>query len=168
MRPEKQKKQRRRPRSRGVAALEFALSLTFLAPLVGASVDYGYYFYVGSSAEEAARAGLRQAVLKFRADYPGSTCDAGPGIGQKAIVATFLQNANNDGEAFRVMDLPPLYMKNNTQVSLSCSDLAGAPPIPTWHITVTVDFSPAMGLVAPFMPAGTSGMVRYTANLNGN
>ena len=90
-----------------------------------------------------------------------------PGLGQKAVVAAFGQNVNN-GEAFQVMDQPPLSMKSNTQVQLTCDDLAGAPPIPTWHIMVRVDFSPAMGIIAPFMPAGSPGKVRYTARLHGN
>jgi hypothetical protein len=165
---EQQQRRRRRPRARGVAALEFALSLTFLVPLMGAAVDYGYYFYVGSNAEEAARAGLRQAILKFRADYPGSNCTIAPGVGQKAIVAAFGQNVNT-GEAFLVMDQPPLSMKSNTQVQLTCDALPNPPAVdPTWHIMVRVDFSPAMGIVAPFMPAGGPGKVRYTARLNGN
>lgn len=152
-----------------MAALEFALSLTFLVPLVGAAVDYGYYFYVGSNAEEAARAGLRQAVLKFRADNPGSTCMTAPGVGQKNVTAAYGQNVNT-GEAFQVMDQPPLSMKSNTQVALTCDDLAGPPVVPIWHITVRVEFPPAMGLAAPFMPAGTpgTGRVRYTARLNGD
>ena len=53
----------RRQRSRGVAALELALSLTFLVPLLMGTLDFGYYFYVGTNAEEAARAGVREAVL---------------------------------------------------------------------------------------------------------
>ena len=52
----------RRPRSRGVAALELALSLTFLVPLLMGMLDFGYYFYIGTNAEEAARASARALV----------------------------------------------------------------------------------------------------------
>src|SRR5204862_6937759 len=60
----------RRQRSRGVAALELALSLTFLVPLLMGMLDFGYYFYIGTNAEEAARAGVREAVLASA----GSAC----------------------------------------------------------------------------------------------
>ena len=56
----------RRQRSRGVAALELALSLTFLVPLLMGMLDFGYYFYIGTNAEEAARAGVREAVRRRR------------------------------------------------------------------------------------------------------
>ena len=62
--------QPRRQRSRGVAALELALSLTFLVPLLMGMLDFGYYFYIGTNAEEAARAGVREAVLASG----GATC----------------------------------------------------------------------------------------------
>ena len=58
----RQQRHPKRDRSRGVAALELALSLVFLMSLMLSVLDYGYYFYVGSNAEDAARAGVRQAV----------------------------------------------------------------------------------------------------------
>ena len=45
-----------------MAALELALSLTFLVPLLMAVLDFGYYFYIGTNAEDAARAGARALV----------------------------------------------------------------------------------------------------------
>ena len=47
-----------------MAALELALSLVFLVPLLMGMLQFGYYFYVASNAEEAARAGVREAVMK--------------------------------------------------------------------------------------------------------
>lgn len=161
------KQRGRRPRTKGVAALEFALSLTFLAPLASASLDYGYYFYVGSSAENAALAGVRQAVTKFRTDYPAdASCTALPGNADKAVVIAFGQSTVT-GEAFLTMNQPPLNMGPTTGVAvqLTCDDN----PVPvSWHILVRVDFPPVMGLVAPFMPAGTPGKVRYRVNLTSN
>ena len=61
----------RRPKSSGVAALELALSLVFLVPLVTGMLQFGYYFYIASYAEEAARAGVREAVLR------GGNCAGG-------------------------------------------------------------------------------------------
>jgi Flp pilus assembly protein TadG len=143
-------KQRRRPRSKGVAALEFALSLTFLAPLMGAALDFGYYFYVGSSAEEAARAGVRQAVTKFYTDYGNAAvCTSGAGIAEGIIVANYVSGTN--GEPYNVMNQAPLGMGANTTTTVSCD---GAPVDPSWHVQVQVDFRPAMGIVANFMRAG--------------
>jgi Flp pilus assembly protein TadG len=147
--PVKQRRQRR-PRTKGVAALEFALSLTFLAPLIGAALDFGYYFYVGSSAEEAARAGVRQAVTKFFADNgPAAICTAGAGVGEAVLVATYVSGTN--GEPYNVMNQAPLGMGANTTTTVSCD---GAPVDPSWHVQVQVDFRPAMGIVANFMRAG--------------
>ena len=69
----------RRQRSRGVAALEFALSLTFLVPLLMGTLDFGYYFYVAQCPGGGARrrprsgagergSGLRHARFESRAD----------------------------------------------------------------------------------------------------
>jgi Flp pilus assembly protein TadG len=157
--------QRRRPRSRGVAALEFALSLAFLAPLAGAAVDFGYYFYVGSSAEEAARAGLRRAIIAYSA-AAGPTADCTPsGAGSAAAAIVKTNGALATGEARLVMNQPPLFMAANTVVQLTCD---GDPVTPSWHILVRVDFAPALGFVAPFLPAGTPGKVRYRTTLHGN
>jgi hypothetical protein len=43
-----------------VAAIEFALFLPFMAVIILALVDYGYYFYIGVNATEAARAAAVQ------------------------------------------------------------------------------------------------------------
>jgi hypothetical protein len=45
---------------RGSPRSELALSLSFLVPLMLAALDFGYYFYVGANAEEAARQGVQQ------------------------------------------------------------------------------------------------------------
>ncbi len=43
------------------------------------------------------------------------------------------------------------------------------PPNPTWTINVTVDFPPAIGFVAPWMPPSpTTGKVRYRTTLVSN
>jgi hypothetical protein len=149
-----------------VAALEFALSLTFLAPLIGAALDFGYYFYVGSSAEEAARAGVRQAVTLFFANNgPSATCVGGTPSPTGPVTSTV---QGTSGEPYRVMDAAPLGMGANTTVNIFC-DNAGATPVdPTWHVQVQVDFRPAMGIVANFMRAGNpiagKPTVRYQTN----
>jgi Flp pilus assembly protein TadG len=54
---------REKRRQRGMAILEFALTVPlFLVILLGA-LEYGYYFYVGVAATNAAREGARQCTL---------------------------------------------------------------------------------------------------------
>ena len=152
----------KRPRARGVAAIEFALILPFIVVVVLALIDYGYYFYIGINAEEAARAGVRQAVL-----FPGAiNCAAGgPAItaGQATASGTGLGCAG--GAASCYMNEPPLSMGSNTTVTLTCLTPPAAPVDPTWRIRVQVDFVPAVGFLKALMPAGSGSTIRYTANI---
>ena len=159
---------RSRSRSRGVAAIELALSMTFLVPLLLAMMDFGYYFYIGSVAEDAAQAGVRAAVRQSG----GSNC----AVSQAAVRATgeaparasgptCLTVAFPGGAASCVMNEPPLRMgeaAGPTTVLLTC---ANVPVNPTWSIAVTVDFAPAVGFFTAWMPSGGTGKVRYTARL---
>ena len=61
-----------------MAALELALSLTFLVPLMMGMLDFGYYFYIGTNAEEAARASVRALV------NAGTAVCGTPGANQRA------------------------------------------------------------------------------------
>ena len=161
----------RRPKSSGVAALELALSLVFLVPLLMGMLQFGYYFYIASHAEEAARAGVREAVMK------GGNCAGGalikaegqspPGIGTGNACIT-----SGGGAAACYMNEPPLSMggPGNTNVTLDCLTPASpwpdtAPIDPTWRITVRVDFQAALGAFKSLLPAGTGGKVRYTATV---
>jgi Flp pilus assembly protein TadG len=55
---------RRRARGeRGAAAVEFALILVVLAPLLLGTLQYGYYFYVAQSASSAARETARRLAV---------------------------------------------------------------------------------------------------------
>ena len=72
------------------------------------------------------------------------------------------------GAAYCYMNEPPLSMGGTggsprpVNVTLQC--LIG-PPNPTWRITVTADFDPAVGYFAPLLPSGGSGKVRYRATM---
>ena len=166
-----QRQHPKRERSRGVVAIELALSLVFLAPLLLSTLDFGYYFYIGSNAEDAARAGVRQAVRigggaacgsapALLADTTGETPAASPG-GVGCI----------NGSAYCYMNEPPLSMGGPggyTTVTLSCAMVAGTP---TWTINVTVDFPPAIGFFAPLMPRPplpVTDKVRYRTTLVSN
>jgi hypothetical protein len=152
----------RRQRSRGVAALELALSLTFLVPLLMGMLDFGYYFYIATNAEDAARAGVREAVRA------GGTC-ALTGAATKLAGETPAVGTGTGcvgGAAFCAMNEPPLSMGGvggNTTVLLTCLT---APVNPTWTITVRVDFWPATTFCKWMMPASaTAGKVQYTATV---
>lgn len=163
-----------RPRSRGVAALELALSLTFLIPLLMGMLDFGYYFYIGTNAEEAARAGVREAVAR------GGTCATTGAVtktlGETAAVGTGLLCTG--GAAYCAMNEAPLSMGGaggNTTVTLTCltptTPMPNTAPVdPTWRITVQVDFWPATTFCKFMMPPTTpaSGKVRYTATVTSN
>ncbi len=156
-----------------MAALELALSLVFLVPLVMGMLDFGYYFYIGTNAEEAARAGVRQALLSGAGALCGSVASNNV-IGQQTTRAAGAGPACNGGAAYCYMNEPPLNMggalgpAGGTTVTLTCP----SPPEvvnPTYRIVVQVDFVPALGFFKNLMRAGaTSDLVRYNATLTAN
>ena len=118
----------RRPRSRGVAALELALSLTFLVPLLMGTLDFGYYFYIGTNAEEAARAGVREAVLASG----GALC--GTAASNTAPKPNFLRESRmyswrgqNERGLLQDDHLISSGSKSGAAGSNSCSHLPGTP-----------------------------------------
>lgn len=56
-------KRRARDRSRGAAAVEFALVLPLLLTLVLGTIDWGWYFFVDQVVTNAAREGARAGTL---------------------------------------------------------------------------------------------------------
>jgi Flp pilus assembly protein TadG len=50
-------------RQRGIALMEFAVTLPLFLVLLLGMMEYGYYFYVAVSATNAAREGARQCTL---------------------------------------------------------------------------------------------------------
>jgi hypothetical protein len=155
----------RRQRSRGVAALELALSLTFLVPLLMGTLDFGYYFFIGTNAEEAARAGVREAVRASGGVACALTGAAVKAAGETPAVGTGALGCAG-GAAYCYMNEAPLSMGGvggNTTVTLTC---LAAPVNPTWTITVQVDFWPATTFCKALLPASlTAGKVKYTATL---
>lgn len=154
----------RRPRTRGVAAIELALSLTFLVPLLMGMLDFGYYFYIGTNAEEAARAGVRALV------NAGSNKCGTPGANAALAAETTKATGGSGaacvgGAAYCYMNEPPLFMgaaSGPTTVTVTC--LSAAPNVdPTWQVSVQVDFQPSLGFFKNLMKAGAGGTVRYTA-----
>ena len=131
-------------------------------------LQFGYYFYIASYAEEAARAGVREAVLR------GGNCagsapvkaqgEAPPGTGTgNACITT------GGGAAACYMNEPPLLLggPSNTTVTLECFTPMTVPagPDPTWRITVHVEFEPALAAFKSLLKAGTGGRVYYEATV---
>src|SRR5580765_1745051 len=137
---------RARSRSRGVAVLEFTLSIVFLVPLMMAALDFGYYFYVGATAEEAARQGLQQALRQ------GATCIVPATCGAVGAIVTAPASGSGTtcvgGDAACYMNGPPLSMGTAVYTNVSCSCSPG-PPDPIYTIVVQVDFNPAVGMFKP-------------------
>ena len=169
---------RTRERTKGVAVLELTLSLVFLIPLMMATLDFGYYFYVGAAVQEAARQGLEQAVL-----MGGSCAAAGPGVACPAAVTNVVTNKATSGTsgttctgqtaqaqppaAACYLNGPPLAFGSSSDMTVTCT-CAQAPVNPTYTITVTVEFPPALGYFKVLMPAGSGANVRYRASLTGS
>jgi Flp pilus assembly protein TadG len=63
MRVLKRFRDRSRRGQRGVALMEFALTVPLFLIILLGMIDYGYYFYVAVSAANAAREGARQCTL---------------------------------------------------------------------------------------------------------
>jgi len=164
----------RRAKSRGVALVELALSLIFLVPLMLGMLNFGYYFYVASNVEEAARAGAREAALS-----PAGNC-AGAGfpmpdpraaaIELPATVSGQLCNATG-GDAACYLHQPPLMLGGaaNITVTADCltpATVPAAPVNPTWRVTVQVDFPLPHPFLFPLLKHSTrtSGWVYYTAS----
>jgi hypothetical protein len=160
-----------RERTKGVAALELALSLSFLVPLLLAALDFGFYFYVGANVEEAARQGIQQVMRQTA----GQACGSAAAILATTIVrdtyptvtGTACLGADNVSAVYCYMNEPPLGMGASggpTQVTaLSCD---ANPVANSWHITVRTSFPLVANFYRALLPAGaTTGTVRYTASL---
>jgi hypothetical protein len=168
---QRERNARSRERSRGVAVLELALSLTFLVPLLLAAIDFGYYFYVGSCVEEAARQGVLQAVRRTA----GGVCGSANAITAYTVVHDTYPSttgpaclgADSVSAVYCYMNEAPLSMGGAggpTVISnLNCDN---TPVANSWHITVDVSFPPAAGFYRALLPAGSvTGTVRYSATL---
>jgi hypothetical protein len=166
----------KRERSKGVAVLELTLSLVFLIPLLLATLDFGYYFYIGATVEEAARQGVQQAVAL------GGPCPAAGPMPCPGAVRQVVENlatssgttcagaaapANPPPAVACYLNGPPLNLgssSTNLTVTCECSQL---PFNPTYIVTVRVDFPPALGYFRYLMPNGSGTNVRYRTTLRG-
>jgi Flp pilus assembly protein TadG len=153
----------RRPKQRGVAALEFALCTLFLVPLMLGTMDYGYYFYVALNVVGAEQAGLLAAANTVVTDCSGSATAAqvtAKGVAQANARAAETAYLHTNGLDAKVTLITVSASQSPTPVC------ASTPLNPTWTMTLVADFRPALGRVAPWMKASpTAGYARYTSHV---
>jgi Flp pilus assembly protein TadG len=145
---------RRRIGQRGAVAVEFAFALFFLIPLLLGMLDYGYYFWIGVNAVQAANAGLLAAT---NASPKMTTCDntAASLAAQAAASAAASAAVTNQMN----LGLPAGFAAATTTFVNQCTV---GPPNPIWTIQVQVDFVPVVGFLNPWMPpSATQGSVRF-------
>ncbi len=135
---------------RGAAALEFALSLFVLFPLMAGMLNYAYHLYIGLNVVEAERTGV---VAAARTSGVGAcTTTAGAISAATGAVSTYFTNVG----------LGSVVSIANSSSTPSCSV---GPPSPTWSMTLVVDYKPLIGKVMVWDKASpVSGKLRYTAN----
>jgi Flp pilus assembly protein TadG len=143
----------KRSKQRGAVAVEFALSLFFLVPLLLGTLDYGYYFWVGVNAVEAARLGAREAG-RLGSTNAVAACGSGPNW--TTLVRPTVEGTTGAAK----VQMQQAGVQAYTTVTLNCLT---APTNPSWQLVLEVNFPPAVGFLNPWMPASTStpGYVRY-------
>jgi Flp pilus assembly protein TadG len=160
----------KRPRERGVAAIEFALILPFVAMIVLALIDYGYYFYIGINAAEAARAAAVQASTTAAAMNSG----AGPtGCGDANIGQVTCCTPTPPSPLPADVQAAKDYMTNqvngtiggNTSATIGCSTVGATPAKTMFSIQVTVTFAPPSGTVHFGLPRSGNNLVYKTQTL---
>jgi len=154
----------RRSRQRGVAAIEFALILPFMTVLILAMCDYGYYFYIGINATEAARATAAQASSTAAAMYAGAGVPTCTDLLISNVTGTAAGAPSLTAAAYMTTSVSAA-IGLDTTATVNCTMVpqVGVPGgRPLWGVVVTVDFPPASGKLRFGLPASsTPGHVRY-------
>jgi uncharacterized membrane protein len=155
-----------RRRARGVAAVELALILPFLTILVLGLIDYGYFFYIGINATEAARTAAVQASATAAAMNAG----AGPANCGDPNISLVTSGSPAPSPLPAPAQAGYDYMKNqvstaianDTVVIVSCATIAGAPAKYVFSIQVVVTFPPPSGSVHFGLPRSGNNLVYTT------
>ena len=145
-----------RSRHRGVAAVEFALTMTLFLPLLFAIINYAYYFYVSITAVEAARVGARQLWTQTVSSCTNTT--------NVTVAKGVVEPSSGSAKTY----MAQIGMASYTTVTATCS--TATPPAglsdPVWTFQVKVDFPlpvPTFGLGIP--KSSTPGHGLFTENL---
>ena len=153
----------RRVRDRGAAAVEFALVLIFVTPLVLGLLDYGKYMYVSVVANEAVRMGARELSLMSITNCGNTTprnnaitaAQATTGATRTYLTQIGLGAVGTAGGV-------------QTTVTATCQTTVGATAAdPTWKLVVQVDYQPTIGYLTThnLMPKGGGTTARVNASL---
>ena len=157
----------KRNRDRGVAAIEFALILPFIAVIVLALVDYGYYFYIGINATEAARAAGIQATAAAAA-LNGGTGPAGVPSPCNDVNISNVTGPAPAAPAKAAKDYMTAQVNstigNNTVATVACA-LTTSGSQTAFSIRVQVTFAPPSGTVHFGLPRSGNNLVYTTQTL---
>jgi Flp pilus assembly protein TadG len=145
----------KRPRQRGAAAVELALSLVFLIPLLLGIADYGYYFFIAVNVVEAQQAGAVAASRVAIGDCSGG--------GNPALVNSATTAASNAiAQYIANAGLAGIVTLGNTAPTCLVPSSTSPPPL-AWQFNIWADFRPIIGRVAPWMKASpTAGYARFS------
>lgn len=146
---------RRLHRERGAVAVEFALVLPLLLLLVLGGIDWGYYFFAGEIAANAAREGARAGALQRGADpcadFPGPPIQRGAvSVAQSYMIAGGLIGSTSDLR---------LKLFDTTCPSTSgkgcCALVSGSPTFTDQVVVVTVRYELRAGSMSltGFLPS---------------
>jgi Flp pilus assembly pilin Flp len=166
MRPNLWRTKTSRSRELGVAAIEFALLMPFIAVIVLALVDYGYYFYIGLNATEAARTAGVQAsatagAMNGGAGPTGCLTDANIGLVTGAAPAAPAQAAKDYMTAQMNSTLG-----GNTTATVGCGTAgSGGSAKTVFSVQVQVVFAPPSGTVHFGLPRSGNNLVYTTKTL---
>jgi len=124
-------KSTRRSSERGIALVEFALTIPLFFVVLLGMMEYGYYFYVAVSANNAAREGARQCTLRSLGSC--GSCDPSDAVNYMAKIG----------------------MGSRTSVTASCADSSGTL---MYTVHVAVDFPTLTGYppILGAMPASST------------
>jgi len=159
MRPNPWRTKTSRSRELGVAAIEFALLMPFIAVIVLALVDYGYYFYIGINATEAART----AAVQASATAATMNAGAGPsGCGDTniALVTAAAAVPAQAGKNYMTTQVNATIGGNTTATVACATTTSGAQT--AFSIQVQVVFAPPSGTVHFGLPRSGSNLVYKT------
>lgn len=124
-----------------------ALSMLLLLPLIFGMIDFGYYFFVATTASEAARVGARYASRSS--------------VGTCASAAATTMTTNAQNEVTTYMTRAGLGTSVVTTTALATCTTVGTLS-PAWQLEVTIDFAPPIGFLRSLMKQSTTpGKVRY-------
>jgi Flp pilus assembly protein TadG len=165
MRPNPWRTKTSRSRELGVAAIEFALLMPFIAVIVLALVDYGYYFYIGVNATEAARTAAVQASATAAA-LNGGTGPTGCSDTNIALVTGAAPAAPAKSAKDYMTAQVSSTLGGNTTATVACSTAGtGGSSKTVFSVQVQVVFAPPSGSVHFGLPRSGTNLVYTTKAL---